>query len=53
MTSICQADLRLERFTEALEDSASQLTYPALTGQRKQSVRDAERLLRDAEWSSL
>ena len=35
----------MERFTEALEDPESLLTYPALTGQRKQSVRDAERLL--------
>ena len=33
--------LLMERFTEALE---SGLTYPALNGQRKQSVRDAERL---------
>ena len=38
------SELRLERFTEALEDPESGLTYPALTGQRKQSVRDAERL---------
>ena len=37
--------MQLERFAEALEDSESLLTYPALTGQRKQSVRDAERLL--------
>ena len=34
--------LRLERFTEALYDETSGLTFPALTGQRKQSVRDAE-----------
>ncbi len=37
--------LQLERFSEALEDPESSLTYPALTGQHKQSVRDAERLL--------
>lgn len=35
----------MERFSEALEDPDSGLTYPALTDQRKQSVRDAERLL--------
>ena len=34
--------LQLDRFTEALYDEDSGLTYPALTGQRKQSVRDAE-----------
>ena len=38
------AELQLERFTEALQDPDSGLTYAALTGQRKQSVRDAERL---------
>ena len=38
-------ELRLERFTEVLQDPNSRLTYAALTGQRKQSVRDAERLL--------
>lgn len=37
-------NLKLERFTEALYDEASGLTFPALTGQRKQSVRDAENL---------
>ena len=37
--------IRLERFHEALSDKASGLTYPALTGARKQSVSDAERLL--------
>ena len=36
--------LRLERFAQALEDPDSGLTYPALTGQCKQSVQDAERL---------
>ena len=30
------------RFTEALSDPSSGLTYPALTGARKQSVVDAE-----------
>ena len=30
---------------EALHDPSSKLTYPALTGQRKQSVSDTERLL--------
>ena len=34
--------LKLERFTEVLYDESSGLTYPALTGQRKQSVQDAE-----------
>lgn len=34
--------LQLERFTEALFDEASGLTYPANTGQCKQSVQDAE-----------
>ena len=36
--------LRLDRFTEALSDETSGLTFPALTGQRKQSVKDAENL---------
>lgn len=36
--------LHLERFAEALSDPSSGLTYPALTGARKQSVIDAERL---------
>ena len=34
----------MEHFAAALQDPASGLTYQALTGQRKQSVRDAERL---------
>lgn len=34
--------MRLDRFTEALHDESSGLTFPALTGQRKQSVQDAE-----------
>ena len=37
-------DIRLERFDEALKESESGLTYSALTGARKQSVSDAERL---------
>ena len=36
--------LKVERFVEALNDPTSGLTYPALTGSRKQSVVDAERL---------
>lgn len=36
--------IKLERYVEALEDPTSGLTYPALTGQRKQSVTDVERL---------
>ena len=34
--------LKLDRFTQALNDENSGLTFAALTGQRKQSVRDAE-----------
>lgn len=34
----------LEKFVEALKDSETELTYPALTGIRKQSVEDVERL---------
>jgi len=37
--------LHLERFVEALADPSTNLTYYALTGARKQSVQDAERLL--------
>ena len=36
--------LNLERYVEALSEPSSSLTYPALTGSRKQSVIDAERL---------
>lgn len=36
--------IRLEKFVEALHDPATGLTYPALTGVRKQSVEDVERL---------
>ena len=38
------ADIGLERFVEALTDKEAGLTYPALTGIRKQSVQDVERL---------
>jgi len=38
------AYLRLERFIEALSDSSSGLTYPAVIGSCKQPVIDAERL---------
>ncbi len=37
-------ELNSECFADALQDPDSGLTYQALTGQRKQSVRDAERL---------
>ena len=37
-------DIHLERFVEALYNENSGLTYPALTGVRKQSVEDVERL---------
>ena len=37
-------ELRMDRFEEALFDEQCGLTYPALTGQRKQSVQDAELL---------
>ena len=37
-------DIQLQRFEEALKDSKSGLTYTALTGARKQSVSDSERL---------
>jgi len=36
--------VKLERFVEAIKDSTSGLTYPALVGLRKQSVQDAERM---------
>ena len=38
------SQLQLDRFTEALYDETLGLTFPALTGQRKQSVKDAENL---------
>lgn len=34
--------LKLERFTEALYDESAKLTFTALTGKRKQSIRDVE-----------
>jgi len=34
--------MKLERFNEALYDPTTNMTYPALTGQRKQSIRDVE-----------
>ena len=34
--------LKLERFTEALYDEEANLTFTALTGRRKQSIRDVE-----------
>ena len=37
-------DIQLERFVEALYNEKSGLTYPALTGVRKQSVEDVEHL---------
>lgn len=36
--------VRLERFLEALYDPGTRLTYAAITGVRKQSVINAERL---------
>ena len=38
------ANIRLERFVEALDDPATGLTFPALSGVRKQSVEVVERL---------
>ena len=38
------SSLNLEHYVEAVSDESSGLTYPALTGLRKQSVSDAERL---------
>lgn len=40
----CVKNIRLEKFVEASHDSETGLTYPALTGVRKQSVEDVERL---------
>ena len=40
----CQ-ELNHKAFNDALKDPASGLTHAALTGQRKQSLKDAERLL--------
>ena len=38
------SSLNLEHYVEAVSDESSGLTYSALTGLRKQSVSDAERL---------
>ena len=38
-------DMDLQGFDEVMRDSKTGLTYAALTGQRKQSVQDAERML--------
>ena len=38
------SNVKLERYTEALHDPTSGLTYPALIGSHKQSVIDVERL---------
>ena len=37
-------DNRMEYFVEAVKDPSTGLTYPTLTGVRKQSVQDVERL---------
>ena len=42
------SQLNLEYYVEAVTDTSTGLTYPALTGQRKQSVVDAERLFNPA-----
>ena len=36
----CVRNIGVERFVEALEEPKTGLTYPALTGVRKQSVED-------------
>ena len=38
------AEIQLERYSEALYDPSTNLTYTSLTGVRKQSVSDAERM---------
>ena len=38
------SEFQLQRFCEAARDPTTNLTYAALTGQRKQSVGDVERL---------
>ncbi len=40
----CAKDIRLEKFMEALQELNTGLTYPALTGIRKQSIEDVEQL---------
>ena len=44
MRSGGSSKMNLERYVEALSEPSSGLTYPALTGTRKQSVIGAERL---------
>lgn len=41
------SEIQLERFVEALQDSETGLTHTALSGTRKQSVEDVERLFGD------
>ncbi|XP_065893229.1 uncharacterized protein [Dysidea avara] len=41
-------DIQLERFVEAVHDTSSGLTYSALSGVRKQSVQDVERLFSES-----
>ena len=41
-------DIQLERFEEALHDPSAGLTYTALSGMRKQSVEDVERLFSES-----
>lgn len=43
----CVESIQLEKFVEALQDPATGLTHPALSGVRKQSVEDVERLFGD------
>ena len=38
------ASINLEHLVEALYDPSTNLTYPALTGARKQSIQDVETL---------
>lgn len=45
--------ISLEPFAEALYDPSTELTYPALTGARKQSVSDVERLFSDKMVASM
>ena len=43
----------MERYKEALADKRAGLTFPALTGEQKQSVKDAESLFNFQEWFKL
>ena len=45
--------IHLERYKEALADKRAGLTFPALTGEQKQSVKDAESLFNLQEWFKL